>query len=112
MINGCVDWQRIGLIRPASVKTATEAYFSDQDLFGQWLDDCCDIRLGDSKLWDKTANLFESWTEYAVKAGESPGSKKAFSQSLVKRQFLLERIEGHRAFRFVRVKAEDPSDFG
>jgi putative DNA primase/helicase len=35
MIIGCLDWQRNGLVRPACVLDATEAYFSDQDLFGQ-----------------------------------------------------------------------------
>jgi putative DNA primase/helicase len=39
MIEGCLDWQKNGLVRPASIEAATEAYFSEQDLFGQWLED-------------------------------------------------------------------------
>jgi putative DNA primase/helicase len=42
MIEGCLDWQRNGLVRPASVKETTEAYFSDQDLLGQWQAEKCD----------------------------------------------------------------------
>jgi putative DNA primase/helicase len=107
MIEGCLDWLANGLIRPASVMAATDAYFSDQDLMGQWLEDCCDSRLGDQSLWDKSADLFDSWTEYAVHAGEPQGSKKAFGQSLQRRGFETYRAPnaGTRAFRFLRLKA-------
>jgi hypothetical protein len=37
MINGCLDWQKNGLVRPDSVIATTQAYFEDQDLLGQWL---------------------------------------------------------------------------
>jgi putative DNA primase/helicase len=116
MIQGCLDWQAHGLVRPASVKAATESYFSDQDLIGQWLEDCCDVQPGKASLWDKTANLFESWTEYATKAGEQPGSTKAFSETLLRRGFERYRAphDGSRAFRFIRVKTSKKigSDFG
>src|SRR5260370_37462926 len=37
----CVfDWQDHGLIRSALLKNAAEEYFSDQDIFAQWLG-CC-----------------------------------------------------------------------
>ena len=39
-IDGCLEWQRIGLAPPAIVRDATEAYFADQDTLEQWLDDC------------------------------------------------------------------------
>ena len=43
MIDGCLDWQANGLIRPASVSAATDEYFEEQDLFGQWLEEECDV---------------------------------------------------------------------
>ena len=46
MIEGCLEWQRKGLIRPPSVTRETESYFADQDLLGQWLDSECDVQLG------------------------------------------------------------------
>ena len=39
-IDGCLEWQRIGLEPPAIVRDATDAYFADQDTLQQWLDDC------------------------------------------------------------------------
>lgn len=43
MILGCLDWQTNGLIRPESVKKATEQYFEEQDLFSQWLQERCEV---------------------------------------------------------------------
>jgi putative DNA primase/helicase len=110
MVDGCLDWQQHGLIRPASVNAATESYFSDQDLLGQWIEDSCDVHLGNRDIWDKSADLFDSWTEYASKAGEQPGSKKAFGMAMQKRGFEAERIMGVRAFRFVRLRPEAPKN--
>lgn len=73
MIEGCLLWQRDGLPRPAVIRAATEAYFEDQDVFGQWLDECCDLGASES---EGPAKLFESWREYARAAAEEPGSQK------------------------------------
>ena len=94
------------------MKAATEAYFSEQDLLGQWIEDCCDVHLADRKLWDRSADLFDSWTAYAQKAGEDPGTKKAFGMAIQKKGFQKDRVNGERAFRHVRLKlAEAGYDF-
>ena len=41
-IEGCLDWQANGLMRPEVVQAATAEYFSDQDTINSWLDECCD----------------------------------------------------------------------
>lgn len=106
MINGCLDWLTNGLIRPVSVTVATNAYFSDQDLMAQWLEDCCEVDRGDCRIWDRSADLFDSWTEYVRRAGEPAESKKAFGQSMQRRGFEPCRAPsgGARAFRSVRLK--------
>jgi putative DNA primase/helicase len=69
MIQGCLDWQQNGLLRPESVRAATEAYFSDQDLIGQWIEDACDVRHGEQRVWDKSTDLFDSgWTTLTKRA--------------------------------------------
>ncbi len=101
LIEGCLDWQKHGLIRPASVIAATDTYFEDQDLFSQWLSEACDAEPGNRYKWEPTGELFASWTEFANKAGERPGSVKAFSAELTKRGF--ERgEEGHSKVRSFR----------
>ena len=48
MIEGCLDWQENGLVRPDSVIRATESYFEDQDLLSQWLAEECDAEPGNN----------------------------------------------------------------
>src|SRR5262249_35786635 len=37
MIDGCLEWQQIGLAPPKAVTEATDEYFADQDTIQQWL---------------------------------------------------------------------------
>lgn len=105
MIDGCLDWQQNGLIRPESVKHATEDYFEAQDLFGQWLDDRCEVDPGNGYRSELSASLFASWTTYAEKAGEDPGSRKKFSEKMQERGLLpLKGTGGVRIFKGVRFK--------
>jgi len=39
-IDGCLEWQRVGLAPPPIVRDATEEYFAGQDMLQQWLEDC------------------------------------------------------------------------
>jgi putative DNA primase/helicase len=109
MIKGCLDWQANGLKRSESVQAATRTYFSEQDLMGQWIEDRCDVKLGNPKMWDRSADLYADWSAFCSKAGDSPGSKKGFGGAMRKRGFQLDREpDGTRVIRFIRLK----HDFG
>ena len=43
MIAGCLKWQESGLQRPPAVEKATANYFEEQDTFGRWLEEFCEI---------------------------------------------------------------------
>ena len=91
----------------AAVLSATAAYLEGEDLFGQWLADDYDVDHGNSWKWEAVGQLFDSWTTYATRAGEKPGSKKAFSQAMQNRGFASSE-QGHakvRAFTGLRLKA-------
>lgn len=104
MIEGCLDWQKNGLIRPQSVTATTDAYFADQDVFGQWLDEKCDAEPDNPHKWDTVADLFTSWSKFANEAGEQPGSKKAFNEAMQSRGFHSARGgKGVRTFKGVRL---------
>lgn len=104
MIDGCVDWQRNGLVRPASVTAATQAYFEEQDLFRQWLEDACDIEPGATYLWERTVDLFASWSAYAKAAGEHPGSLKNFTPALIRCGLQPYRTKQVRGWCGIRLK--------
>ncbi len=105
MIDGCLDWQANGLVRPDAVAEATERYFGDQDLLGQWLDEACDAEPGNNHKWERSADLFASWRTYAENAGEREGSAKSLSEALQKRGFIKSRgTGGGRIFRGLRLR--------
>lgn len=85
MIEGCLRWQDHGLTRPKAMQEATDAYFADQDILGQWLDHDCETGNG---RWEPVATLFASWTKFALANGEPAGSAKSFSGALIKRGFM------------------------
>ncbi len=74
MVNGCLDWQACGLLKPASVIAATDEYFSDQDLFAHWLAEECVCEPGNSSRSESSGKLFKSWKEFALAAGTGPGT--------------------------------------
>jgi putative DNA primase/helicase len=102
-IEGCLEWQRIGLAPPSAVKSATEAYLADEDALAIWLADRCEIS---PRAEAGTAALFGSWLDWCEHAGEFAGNQKAFVQSLENRSFVRTRI-GHnqiRGFRGLRLR--------
>ncbi len=104
MIDGCLDWQRNGLIRPAVVTQATDVYFADQDVLGQWLDEECDAEPGNPYKMATAAELFASWRSYSINAGEKPMSQKSFADAMQKRGFERHRgTKGVRSFKGIRL---------
>jgi putative DNA primase/helicase len=96
-IVGCLEWQRIGLAPPPSVRAATENYLSDEDTIGQFLIERC--ALGDSTASTEVKLLFAAWTEWSGAAGEGAMSVKRFSQALANRG--LHRGKHHTTRRAV-----------
>ena len=82
MIEGCGRWLEAGLTQPTSVQAATEEYFGSQDLFTQWIDDCCTVELGNENRWESAKTLFDSFHVFAESAGEEPGSQRALGAKL------------------------------
>ena len=104
MIEGCLDWQANGLIRPEVARKATESYFETQDTFQQWLEECCTV--GENAA-DSNDNLWASWQTFAYRHGEEPGNRiRAFPETLLQKGFAKIRdrfgIRG-RGFKGLRV---------
>lgn len=87
MIDGCLDWQQNGLCKPASVIAATQDYFADQDVFGQFLDEQCDVERDNLNKFEGKVVLFNAWADYAKAAGEPAGTGKTFKELMRRRGF-------------------------
>lgn len=112
MLDGCTRWRTSGLSRPAIVTQATAEYFADQDLFGQWLSECCNVNLSLREMFEPGKALYGSWREFAEKGGEQPGSTKSFAHKMRARGILSDRTGRQRLFRFVSLKPENQADDG
>lgn len=104
MIEGCLDWKENGLLRPRSVREATDTYFSDQDLFGQWLEDETDAEPSNPHKTAMSGALYLSYSHHAERSGERPLSQKAFAAEMRKRGFEAFRSGSRgRGFRGIRL---------
>ncbi len=99
---GCLDWQQDGLARPASVSAATADYFANQDLVGQWIEECCVLG---PREWEQPGILFNNWSAYARGAGEEAGTAKVFRMTLEKRGFHWSRSNGIRRHSGIALRA-------
>jgi putative DNA primase/helicase len=92
MIEGCLEWQRIGLAPPAVVTDATNTYFDDQDVIGQWLAECTED--GGPFAFTPIGQLYASWKNWCGDRGMPPGTAHSFSDALVDRGHERKRAHG------------------
>lgn len=103
MIDGCTEWQRIGLAPPEAVRKATHAYLEAEDALTAWIDECC---TRDPSAWTTSTALFASWKPWAERAGEHPGSLKRFVANLEARGFEWQRRRSGRGFEGLNIIEE------
>jgi P4 family phage/plasmid primase-like protien len=106
MIEGCLTWQREGLRPPERVRAETEQYFDDEDAVGKWIRECC--LTGDEHA-STTDALFQSWREWAGRAGEFAGNLRRLANVLSSRRYARWRHPDNRrmGFRGLEPKPED-----
>ncbi len=77
LVEGALEWQRIGLKPPESVKVATDAYHSENDSLGDFIRDCC-------KLTGETQSkiLFDAYSEFCQESGLNPLNGNKFSSQM------------------------------
>lgn len=104
MINGCLDWQRHGLIVPEIVRQETQNYFSEQDLFSQWLCECTKKSVLGG---EPTARLFASWSNWAKSNGQDPGKNTTLVEKLIRAGYVsTKHTPGHhekRGFKGIQL---------
>ncbi len=82
MIEGCLEWQRMGLAPPPAVLSATDEYLGAEDAVSLWMAECLK---SSACAVESSADLYASWKRWAEAAGEVPGTQKRLSQNLIAR---------------------------
>lgn len=89
-VEGCLRWQRHGLVMPDVVAKATEEYLHDQDDIQVWIDESCQLSNSDEVV----SHLYDSFGEWCDRSGAFRPSKKEFTQRLAARGFEMKRSHG------------------
>jgi putative DNA primase/helicase len=110
MVEGCLLWQKHGLMIPPRVIEETKEYYSDEDNVGAFIDFCCD--LGDETVFSVGAteiyNAFEAWWRKYV--GNFPPKQKKFGKQLRER-FRCEKYGGLYRYFGIGLNTEVQKDF-
>jgi putative DNA primase/helicase len=104
MLDGCLEWQQIGLAPPKIITDATNEYFEDQDTIKQWLEDCTEK--GGPFAFTKISTLFSSWKEWCNSRNQDCGNARSLTDALQDHGFVKKRgTKGARGFKDIVLKA-------
>jgi len=101
MLDGCLEWQRNGLMVPKSVQEASKQYFANQDTMEQWFDDCVDTT--DPRAFTASRALYSSWRRWCDMRGMQPGTEKDFVEELADKGYNQHRYSSARGFKGLKL---------
>lgn len=81
-IEGCLEWQKVGLVPPPEVEAATSRYKAENDIVGRFLDDECEVT---SAVREDSSKLYRAFLSWCRDSGEEPPSARAFGERLDER---------------------------
>ena len=108
-VKGCLDWQEHGLREPAAVTSATANYRHDQDILGDFIEDCCILEILATIPKSDLKDLYGKWCQ---DNSIEPVTQKTFKARLVEKGITEGRIGKSRYWRGIRgrTEADDKSD--
>jgi putative DNA primase/helicase len=78
-IEGCLEWQRIGLDPPEVVRAATDEYINSQNVVSNWIEERCDTGYGLKAL---SNDLYGDFKQWAHNCGEENLKQVDFNKAL------------------------------
>jgi putative DNA primase/helicase len=108
MLEGCLEWQRVGLLAPPAVVDANEEYFDESDPFSQWVLEC--LAPADAETWVPLLDLFDSWREWTNRQGGYVGKIQRLSSLLKAKHFEKRKHPAKRHIEFggITIIRQDP----
>src|SRR5262249_41956058 len=96
MVEGCLDWQRIGLAPSSRVRRESNTYRKASDLFGEFLDD---ETITDPAQRVPQGTLYFEWEQWCERNNTKPGSKPSFTRNLEERpEYGIAKSNGTRYY--------------
>lgn len=82
MVEGCLEWQALGLCPSQSMRGDKETYQKNEDVIGQFLDAACELSPDAEATAEDLYFAFEAW--FLANVGRKVWSQKAFGRTLRK----------------------------
>lgn len=102
-IEGCLEWQQIGLSAPAAVIAATDEYLEQEDQFANWITESCEL----GSFAHAAKSLYQSYKAWADRAGEFAIPQKRWSAQMLTRGFVKVKGASANMYKGIRVKYEE-----
>ena len=84
LLSGCQDWLTNGLKAPPAVVGATQQYREESDILRQFIDECCNEKLGVSFA---KADFYKAYRNWALSNGHHPWAAKRLGQRMADQNF-------------------------
>jgi len=81
-VKGCLDWQRLGLNDPRAVSDATSNYRHEQDILGDFIEDCCVL---EPLASIPKSELKEEYHKWCQDNSVEPVTQRTFKSRLIER---------------------------
>jgi putative DNA primase/helicase len=109
MLEGCFEWQTIGLAPPRAVTDATAEYLAEEDALAMWIEECC---ITDNRNnWKLSAKLWQSWKMWAERRNEVVGSQKSLGQALDELGYYFSKSQNVRGHQGIKLKESQTRDY-
>jgi putative DNA primase/helicase len=82
LVNGCMEWQEIGLHQPDQVVTATAQYREEEDITGLFIAERCEV---DPNEHMKASQLYTAYASWCKESGFAAMSLTSFGQDMQKK---------------------------
>jgi putative DNA primase/helicase len=107
-VDGCLEWQRCGLMPPDCVTEAVKAYRSEADTLGRFIEERCEVR----KLAQvQSSTFFSRYQDFCVAAGERALPAKDLPMEMARRGFEHKRTNASRVYLGIEFTTSGESDW-
>jgi len=103
-VKGCLEWQRYGLQEPKVVTTATSDYRHEQDILGDFIDDCCLLKPTAAVSKHELKAVYEEWCNHS---GNQPVSQKTIRARLIERGITEGKSGGTRYWKGITLSESE-----
>jgi putative DNA primase/helicase len=110
LVQGCVEWQKMGLAPPKVVTDGTAQYLAEEDTLRRWIEECCDV--GDPNASEKSSDLYKCWAAWGEANKEWVGSAKVFGQRLAEAGFVSARVGANSDAGYSGIAIKKTTTYG